>query len=89
MSQAKSLGLSEELLLRNLSSPVYKIDQVRKTSYGIEQGGRLTVFGGFLQVTVDTHTRETENCGLNHLCDWFRYGLDKLVLIERVTENVS
>ena len=56
--------------------------------YEIEQRRRLTVFGGLLQVTVDTHTGETENCGLNHLCDWFGYGLDKLVLIERVTENV-
>lgn len=37
----------------------------------MEQGARLTVFGGLLQVAVDTHAGETENCGLNHLCDWF------------------
>ena len=28
---------------------------------------RLTSFGGLLQVTVDTHTGETEDRGLNHL----------------------
>lgn len=28
---------------------------------------QLTSFGGLLQVTVNTHTGETENSGLNHL----------------------
>lgn len=52
---------------------------------GSSREERLTVFGGLLQVTVDTHTGKTENGGLNHLCDWFGYGLDKFVLIVRVT----
>lgn len=68
MCQTETLGLSQELLLGDLASPV--------------------VLGGLLQVTVDTHARETEdrsvelsamepqtslelwgkNVRLNHLC---------------------
>lgn len=79
MCQTETLGLSKELLLGDLASPV--------------------VLGGLLQVTVDTHARETEdrslylsatgpqmsleawkkNVRLNHLCCVCDAGWEELV----------
>ena len=50
---------------------------------------RLTSFGGLLQVTVNTHTGETENCGLNHFDNWYRYGLDCKVRCRKEKKQVS
>lgn len=72
VSEPQPLGLSKELFLGNLAAPVCVTPVVSGLSSSIEARGpkldgprrfvgRLTSFGSLLEITVNTHTRETEN----------------------------
>lgn len=69
VSEPETLGLGQELLLRDLASPVCLWSAFLDVSNhsGSAAFARPTVFRSLLEVTVGSHAGKAENCGLNHL----------------------
>lgn len=72
VSEPEPLGLGEKLILRDLAAPVWFAPLASVLNWKVDAHSAvllaLTSLSSLLQVTVDSHARETENGGLNHDC---------------------